>query len=70
MNIKIKGRTIKLGQFLKKIGITDTGGHAKVVIENSLILINKKKPNGRSSKIRPGDIVWINDEVYYIDEEK
>ncbi|MEA4333779.1 RNA-binding S4 domain-containing protein [Mycoplasma sp. 1232] len=70
MTIKIIGDSIKLSQFLKKINETDTGGQAKFFIETNDIKINNKKPEGRSSKIHPGDVVWINDQIYVIEKEK
>ncbi|MHA3839058.1 RNA-binding S4 domain-containing protein [Mycoplasma sp. HF14] len=66
MTIKIKGDSIKLSQFLKKIDEIDTGGQAKVFILNNDIKINGEAPKGRSSKIKVGDIVWINDSLYTI----
>ena len=66
MNIKIKGEFIKLGQFLKKIGFIDSCGAAKIILNNTNILINGKPPIGRSSKIKIGDTVWVNDKVYFI----
>ncbi|MHA3786229.1 RNA-binding S4 domain-containing protein [Mycoplasma sp. Z244C] len=66
MTIKIKGGSIKLSQFLKKIDEIDTGGQAKIFILNNDIKINGEAPKGRSSKIKVGDIVWINDSLYTI----
>ncbi|EFF41309.1 RNA-binding S4 domain-containing protein [Mycoplasmopsis alligatoris] len=63
MIVKISGDSIKLSQFLKKINEISTGGGAKSFIKLNSITINEKTPEGRSTKIKPGDIVWINDEV-------
>lgn len=67
MNIQIKGESIKVGQFLKKIGFIDSCGAAKSVLKTTKILINNKLAIGRSSKIKPGDTVWINDKVYFVE---
>ncbi|MFV8499826.1 RNA-binding S4 domain-containing protein [Mycoplasma sp. VS424B] len=66
MTIKITGDSIKLSQFLKKIDEIDTGGAAKEFIKYNEIKINGQVPKGRSSKIKIGDIVWINDSLYTI----
>ncbi|MGZ9755865.1 RNA-binding S4 domain-containing protein [Mycoplasma sp. 246B] len=66
MNIKIKGEFIKLGQFLKKIEEIDSGGQAKLYLQENNIKINGKTPEGRSSKIYINDIVWVNNDVYKI----
>ncbi|VEU59661.1 RNA-binding S4 domain-containing protein [Mesomycoplasma neurolyticum] len=69
MDIKIYGEFIKLGQFLKKIKIIDSGAEAKEFILNHKITINNKKPEGRNSKIYVGSIVWIDDEIFKIESE-
>ncbi|SJZ56649.1 RNA-binding S4 domain-containing protein [Mycoplasmopsis verecunda] len=66
MTIKIKGGSIKLSQFLKKIDEIDTGGQAKEFIKVNKITINGQEPKGRTSKIKVGDIVWINNSIYTI----
>jgi len=70
MKVKITGEYIKLGQFLKKIKIISSGGQAKIYIENNSISISGNNEIGRGSKIRPGDTVWINDQVYMISSEE
>ncbi|TCG11252.1 RNA-binding S4 domain-containing protein [Mycoplasma todarodis] len=70
MKIEIIGEYIKLGQLLKKLRFTHSGGAAKVFIERNKITINGKEPEGRGSKIRPGDTLWINDQVYLIKLKK
>lgn len=69
MVIKIKGEFIKLSQFLKKIDEIGSGGQSKFFVQSNDIKINGKKPVGRSSKIKPGDIVWVNDSLYKIESE-
>ncbi|CAM9154325.1 RNA-binding S4 domain-containing protein [Mycoplasma marinum] len=66
MKIEIIGEYIKLGQLLKKLKFTSSGGGAKAFIERNKITINGNAPEGRGSKIRPGDTIWINDQVFLI----
>ncbi len=70
MKIEIMGEFIKLGQLLKKTNRILSGGAAKQYIETHEIKINGKKPEGRGSKIKPGDTVWIDDQVFLITEKK
>lgn len=70
MVVKIKGEFIKLGQFLKKINEIDTGGQARTFLKSNLVKINGKTPEGRSSKIKPGDVVWINDILIKVEVEE
>ncbi|MEE3928264.1 RNA-binding S4 domain-containing protein [Mycoplasmopsis ciconiae] len=69
MIIKIKGDSIKVGQFLKKVNETETGGQSKKFIKNNEVKVNGKLVEGRSSKIRIGDIVWVNDSLFKIEGE-
>ena len=70
MNIEISGEYIKIGQLLKKMKIISSGGMAKNFLENNNVKINGKIIKKRSSKIRPGDTVWIGYNVYNILAEK
>ncbi|VEU76323.1 RNA-binding S4 domain-containing protein [Mycoplasmopsis columboralis] len=70
MVVKIKGDSIKLSQFLKKIDETQSGGQSKFFIKNNSIKINGEAPQGRSSKIKPGDIVWVNDTLIKVVSEE
>ncbi|WP_027120522.1 RNA-binding S4 domain-containing protein [Mycoplasmopsis lipofaciens] len=64
--VKIKGEFITIGKLLKLIGEIDTGGTSKIFLETNEIKINNKKPQGRSTKVFPEDIVWINDKLFKI----
>ncbi|WP_426461285.1 RNA-binding S4 domain-containing protein [Mycoplasma hafezii] len=67
MIIKIKGDSIKVSQFLKKIDEIQTGGASKSFLETNTVKINGAIAKGRSSKIRPGDIVWVNDTLIKVE---
>ena len=51
--VAIKGRTIRLEQFLKLAGMVMTGGEAKTIIQSGMIKVNgeiekrRGKVNGR-----------------------
>ncbi|QZE12104.1 RNA-binding S4 domain-containing protein [Mycoplasma sp. Ms02] len=66
MRVEITGEYIKLSQFLKKISETSTGGQSKSFLKVNKVTINGKVAEGRSSKIRPGDVIWINDQLYKV----
>ena len=70
MEIEIYDDWIKVSQFLKKIGVTETGGKTKFFVTSHKILINGQPTTGRNSKIRIGDTVWVDDNLYKIVAKK
>ncbi|MCE6061307.1 RNA-binding S4 domain-containing protein [Mycoplasmopsis agalactiae] len=60
---------ITIGQLLKKIGLIQTGGGAKFYLERNKVLINNKKPEGRNSKVKSGDLLTINSNIYILKKE-
>ena len=58
--IKIDSEYIKLQDLLKLGGAVETGGQAKVVIQNGDVTVNGEICTMRGKKIRPGDVVNFN----------
>ena len=64
-NILIKTEFIKLDQLLKHASVVDTGGLAKIMIQDGMVKLNGETETQRGKKIRSGDVV----EVLFFDEE-
>ncbi len=64
--IYIKDDFITIGQLLKKIGLIQTGGGAKFYLESNKVLINNKKPEGRNTKVKNGDLLIINSNIFIV----
>ncbi|PID67401.1 MAG: RNA-binding protein [Fusobacteriales bacterium] len=62
MEIKIKDEYIKLDQLLKFANLVASGGEAKEVIKQGMVLVNGEIETRRGKKIRPSDIVSFADE--------
>ncbi|MBR2108905.1 MAG: RNA-binding S4 domain-containing protein [Ruminococcus sp.] len=60
--IKVEGEYIKLQDLLKYSGLCQTGGHAKVVIQNGEVKVNGEVYEMRGKKLRTGDIAEYNNE--------
>lgn len=60
--IKINTEFIKLDQFLKFAGISQTGGESKFIIKNGDVKVNGEVTFERGKKIRKGDIVEVADQ--------
>lgn len=68
--IGIRTEFIKLDSFLKFAGVTDTGGQAKEAVLEGLVLVNGEVCTMRGKKIRPGDVVEIDDlELHVVAEQ-
>ncbi len=61
--IKINSPFITLGQLLKYADIIQSGGHAKLFLEENIILYNGGLESRRGKKIFPGDTVTINGDI-------
>ncbi|KXG73840.1 RNA-binding S4 domain-containing protein [Thermotalea metallivorans] len=57
--IKIEGEYIKLSQLLKLANYVQSGGHAKILIQEGLVKVNGITEYQRGKKIKPGDDVEL-----------
>lgn len=53
----IRGEFIELTQLLKALNLADSGGHAKLLIDQGLVKVNQVPENRKRAKLRPGDQV-------------
>ncbi len=60
--------SIRLDQLLKVSGLAQTGGHAKMAIQNGEVLVNDEIETRRRRKLFPGDKIEFEGEVVVIDE--
>ncbi|HVQ51853.1 MAG TPA: RNA-binding S4 domain-containing protein [Mycobacterium sp.] len=56
-DIPIRDASIRLGQFLKRAGLIDSGSDAKSVIADGLVNVNGEIETRRGRQLRPGDVV-------------
>lgn len=62
--IAIRSDYITLGQFLKFSGVAQTGGEARNMLDDEVILVNGKQDNRRGRKLFAGDTVAILGEEF------
>lgn len=67
--IVIKTEFIKLDSLLKFSGLCETGGEAKMCIEDGIVLVNGEVCTMRGKKIRPGDKVSLDGEMIEVSAE-
>ena len=61
MDFKVDGDYIELIQLLKAIGLAQTGGHAKMIVEDGLIFRNGEKETRKRAKLVAGDVIELED---------
>lgn len=60
---------IKLDQFLKWSGAVDSGGQAKILIQEEKVLVNGQIEVRRGRKLRAGDRVQLDEKSWTVDLE-
>ena len=65
-NIEITTEYIKLQDLLKFVAAVQTGGEAKVVIQEGGVTVNGEVCTMRGRKIRPGDDVCFDGQHYAV----
>ena len=58
---KITGDYIELIQLLKAMGIAETGGHAKMIVDDGVVIRNGEVELRKRAKLVPGDKIELED---------
>ena len=58
---KIEGEYIELIQLLKATGVAQTGGHAKMIVDDEVVFRNGELETRKRAKLVPGDVIVIED---------
>ena len=62
-DIKIHTEFIKLQDLLKFAGAVETGGDAKLIIQEGRVAVNDEICTMRGKKLRPGDKACLDNEL-------
>lgn len=62
----LKGDYIRLDDLLKNVGVVNTGGHAKIVIQEGEVKVNGEVCTMRGKKLRQGDFAEYERIIYDI----
>lgn len=68
--IEIRGDYIQLDQFLKKEDIISSGGETGYFLEKHKVLLNGNAVHEKRKKIRLGDQLSLDGEIYVMIEAK
>ena len=64
--VRITTEYIELEQLLKFTGIVQRGSDAKAIISSGAVLVNGRTELRRGKKLRPGDVVEYDGNIYNI----
>lgn len=64
--IPIDTEFIRLADLLKYAGAAETGGQAKLLVQDGQVLVNGEVCTMRGKKLRPGDKAAYRDTVYEV----
>ncbi len=67
--VKIETDWIKLDSLLKLASVAQTGGHAKILIQEGQVKLNGMIEYQRGKKIKHGDIVEVEDIKISVNKE-
>jgi ribosome-associated protein len=62
-----KDSVIKLDQFLKFVGVAQTGGEAKLMIQEGEVMVNNVTETRRGRKLVKGDRVVVRGETHEVE---
>ena len=65
--VRIETEFIRLQDLLKFSGAVETGGEAKLIIQNGEVRVNGEVCTQRGKKLRPGDRAELDGEVYVVE---
>ncbi len=63
----VSGNTIKLDQFLKWVGMAQTGGQAKLLIQQGFVLVNGTLETRRGRQLVSGDRVTVGQRTFEVE---
>lgn len=65
--IKIETEFIRLQDLLKFAGAVETGGEAKVIIQEGKVRVNGEVCAMRGKKLRPGDRAELGGQIFVVE---
>lgn len=63
INFTINGPYIELLALLKATGIAQTGGHAKIIVDNEQIIRNGELELRKRAKLIAGDVIQVGEDA-------
>jgi len=61
IDFKIDGEYIELIQLLKAVGLAQTGGHAKMIVDEEMVKRNQTLETRKRAKLLKGELIEVYD---------
>jgi ribosome-associated protein len=61
IEFKVEGEYIELIQLLKALGLAQTGGHAKMIVDEEMVTRNGELETRKRAKLIVGDIIKVHE---------
>lgn len=69
IEVKITTEYIELIALLKYVGIAESGGFAKQMVDDGAVKLNGQPESRKRAKIKPGDVVGIGSYLIHVSKE-
>ncbi len=66
VNSETPAEPLRLDHFLKSMGISETGGQAKLMIQNGEVKLNGEVETRRRKKLAPNDVVKVGGKKFVV----
>ncbi|WP_417265626.1 RNA-binding S4 domain-containing protein [Brumimicrobium sp.] len=63
IEFNLEGEYIELLQLLKAIGVAQTGGHAKMIVDDGGVVREGEVETRKRAKIRKGDVLEVEGQI-------
>nr|WP_299204203.1 RNA-binding S4 domain-containing protein [uncultured Brumimicrobium sp.] len=63
IEFNLEGEYIELLQLLKAIGVAQTGGHAKMIVDDGGVVRDGEVETRKRAKIRKGDVLEVEGQI-------
>ena len=63
IEFSLEGEYIELTQLLKAVNIAQTGGHAKIIVEDEAVVRDGEIETRKRAKIRKGEKIIVGGEI-------
>lgn len=69
ITFNVRGEFIELIRLLKAVNLAESGGHAKLLVEQGIVKVNGAVESRKRAKLKPGDTVTCLNTTIILESE-